>query len=78
MLQRLSELLLSTQRDMDDLERELAPIEDLESDNDSFDDCSAKEIKGSKLPLANPMLEGELQRGYIHFCFLCNMENIIA
>lgn len=63
---------------MDDLERELAPIEDLESDDDSFDDYSVKEIKESKLPLVNPMLEGELQSGYIHFCFLCNMEKIIA
>lgn len=54
---------------MDDLERELAPIEDLESDDDSCDDYPAKEIKGSKLPLVNPMPEGELQSGCIHFLF---------
>lgn len=45
---------------MDDLERELMPLEELDDDNDSSDNNSTKEGKKSKLPLVNPVSVGEL------------------
>ena len=47
---------------MDDLEKELRPLDDLE---DSSDDNSSIGIKKSKLPLVNPICEGELYSTYI-------------
>lgn len=61
---------------MDDLERELGPLEDLEDDSDSSDDNSTIGRKKSKLPLVNQMNEGELYSSYIHFCSVCNVEAV--
>lgn len=44
---------------MDDMERELMPIEDLSYDNDSSDDNSTKERRESELPLVDEISVGE-------------------
>lgn len=51
---------------MDDLEKELGPLDDLEDDNDSSDDHSSIGTQKSKLPLVNPICEGELYSTFIH------------
>lgn len=45
---------------MDERERELAPIEDLEDDKDSSDDNSTKREKKNSLFVLNPMCAGKL------------------
>lgn len=52
---------------MDDLERELGPLEDLEDDGVS--DSSTIRRKKSKLPVVNPMCVGELYSTYTQSCF---------
>ncbi|XP_044025983.1 TATA box-binding protein-associated factor RNA polymerase I subunit A isoform X1 [Siniperca chuatsi] len=56
---------------MDDLERELGPLEDLE-DNDSSDDDSSKRGNKSKLPLVNPMcVETPKETGFHQSTRIC-------
>ncbi|KAF3850041.1 hypothetical protein F7725_019760 [Dissostichus mawsoni] len=47
---------------MDDLDRELLAVKDLEDDNDSFDDNSSKASTKSKLPLVNLDMHAEPPR----------------
>ncbi|XP_039980389.1 TATA box-binding protein-associated factor RNA polymerase I subunit A [Xiphias gladius] len=57
---------------MDDLNRELAPLEDLEDDNDSSDNNSAKGVKKSKLPVVNPMcVETPKETGFHQSTRIC-------
>ncbi|XP_042247423.1 TATA box-binding protein-associated factor RNA polymerase I subunit A [Thunnus maccoyii] len=62
---------------MDDLERELIPLEELDDDdndddNDSSDDNSTKEGKKSKLPLVNPVcVETPKETGFHQSVRIC-------
>lgn len=58
---------------MDDLERELGLLEDLEDDNDFSDDNSTKERKKTKLPLVNHMCAGM----YLHALFCLQSNNLL-
>lgn len=57
---KLIQLCLPVLLIMDDIERELGPLQDLQDDSDSSDDSSTIGRKKSKLPLVNQMNKGEL------------------
>ncbi|XP_030260944.1 TATA box-binding protein-associated factor RNA polymerase I subunit A isoform X1 [Sparus aurata] len=61
---------------MDDLEKELGPLDDLEDDNDSSDDHSSIGTKKSKLPLVNPICEETLKETGFHQSMRACLEQI--